>query len=148
MKRVLAAASAGGHWEQLMLLRSAFGQNEVCFVTTDKSMAEFHGITDAVAIIDCNKSKPIHALICLAQAIAVALRERPDVVISTGAAPGLFCALAGRLLGAKVLWIDSLANAEQLSMCGSLSRFISHETLTQWEHLADAHRVTHAGSVL
>ena len=38
----------------------------------------------------------------------------------TGAAPGYFAIRIGKLLGARTLWIDSIANAEELSMGGQL----------------------------
>lgn len=48
----------------------------------------------------------------------IVLLHRPDIVISTGAAPGFFALLFGKLLGARTIWIDSIANAEQLSVSG------------------------------
>ena len=45
----------------------------------------------------------------------VVLRERPDVVVSTGAAPGYFALRFGRLFGARTLWLESIANVEELS---------------------------------
>jgi hypothetical protein len=76
------------------------------------------------------------------------LRERPEVVVSTGSAPGFFCLLAGRLIGARTLWIDSVANAEQLSMSGRLSRAVAHQCWTQWEHLAAPEGPHYHGAVL
>jgi hypothetical protein len=64
------------------------------------------------------------------------LRERPDVVLSTGAAPGFFALLFGRLLGARTIWLDSIANIEELSMSGRMARRHADLWLTQWPHLA------------
>jgi hypothetical protein len=66
----------------------------------------------------------------------VVLRERPDVVLSTGAAPGFFALLFGRLLGARTIWLDSIANIEELSMSGRMARRHADLWLTQWPHLA------------
>lgn len=148
MKRVLAVASGGGHWEQLMMLRSAFAEHEVRFATTERSVADLHDIKTPALLTDCNKDQPLRALLCLIQAVILTLRVRPQVVVSTGAAPGFFCILCGRLIGAKTLWIDSVANAEALSICGKLSTRVAHQTLTQWEHLADVQRLRFVGSVL
>ena len=38
-KRVLAVASAGGHWVQLMRLRPAFGEDDVTYVTVNAACA-------------------------------------------------------------------------------------------------------------
>lgn len=147
-RKVLAVASGGGHWEQLMLLRDTLGNYDVRFATTDPLIAKQRGIADAETLPDCNQNTPLKAIHCAVVAIKIILKHRPDIVLSTGAAPGYFCLLAGRMVGARTLWIDSVANGEQLSMCGKLSKRTAHECLTQWEHLADGDTVKYRGAVL
>ncbi len=146
--RVLAAASGGGHWEQLMLLRPTLAQYDIRFATTEPAVAVQHGIAGAERLPDCNQNMPIRSALCALAALRVVLRHRPRIVISTGAAPGFFCILAGRLIGARTLWIDSVANGEELSMCGKLSKRFAHECWTQWEHLAGPDRPRYHGAVL
>ncbi len=43
-----------------------------------------------------------------AKLVWLLLKERPDIVITTGAAPGYFCLRLGKLLGARTIWIDSI----------------------------------------
>ncbi len=51
-----------------------------------------------------------HAMVATTRLV---LKLRPDVVISTGAAPGLLALAAAKwLTGARTIWIDSLANAD------------------------------------
>jgi len=145
---VLAASSGGGHWEELMLLRSAVDAVEARFATPDPLMAQHSGIANPERLPDCNQKQPLRSLHCFFVAFRIVLRLRPKVVISTGAAPGFFCILAGRLLGAHTLWIDSVANGEELSMCGKLAKVVAHECWTQWEHLSDGTRVQYRGAVL
>ncbi|TRD11674.1 glucuronosyltransferase [Erythrobacter insulae] len=147
-KRVLAAASGGGHWEQLMLLRGTLEKYDVRFATTDTSLAEQHQVKNASILPDCNQDTPFRAALCAMAALWTVARLRPDVVISTGAAPGFFCIVAGRLIGAKTLWIDSVANGEELSMCGRLSKTFAHECLTQWESLCGDPQPSYRGAVL
>lgn len=148
MTKVLAAASAGGHWEQMMLLRPMLEQFDVHFATTHPDLPKRAGIANATILPDCNQNQPLKSLACLAAAARLVLRFRPDVVVSTGAAPGFFCIALARLIGARTLWIDSVANAEQLSMCGKLSRIFSTRCITQWEHLERDGRPGFAGSLL
>lgn len=145
---VLAVASGGGHWEQLMLLRKTLENYDVRFATTDAKIAQQRGIKDAETLPDCNQNTPLKAIVCAFSAVRIVLKHRPRIVLSTGAAPGYFCILAGRLVGAKTLWIDSVANGEELSMCGKLSKRTAHECLTQWEHLSDGATVKFRGAVL
>ena len=131
-----------------MLLREGLEAYDVRFATTDPDIARQRGIANAETLPDCNQNTPIKAAMCALAAVRIVLKHRPDVVISTGAAPGYFCLLAGRLVGSRTLWIDSVANGEELSMCGKLSRRTAHECLTQWEHLADGAQVKYRGAVL
>jgi UDP-N-acetylglucosamine:LPS N-acetylglucosamine transferase len=147
-KRVLAVASGGGHWEQLMLLRPTLEHHDICFATTDVAFARQQGIDDAAILPDCNQHTKLRSLWCAFAALFLVLRLRPEVIISTGAAPGFFCILSGRLLGARTLWIDSIANAEELSMCGKLCQACAHQCLTQWEHLEKGSNPRYFGALL
>ena len=72
-----------------------------------------------------------------------------NVVISTGAAPGCLCCLIGKLFGARVIWIDSLANVERMSLSGRIVARVADLLLVQWEDLAKRYRrARYAGSVL
>lgn len=146
--KVLAVASGGGHWEQLMLLRPTLANYDIRFATTEPAVAVQHGVTGAESLPDCNQNMPLQSALCALVALRIVLKHRPHVILSTGAAPGFFCILAGRLIGARTLWIDSVANGEELSMCGKLSKRFAHECWTQWEHLAAADRPRYHGAVL
>jgi exopolysaccharide biosynthesis glucuronosyltransferase PssD len=76
------------------------------------------------------------------------LLERPDVVISTGAAPGFFAIRLGRLMRARTIWIDSVANIEKMSLSGELVCGKADLVLTQWPHLAREGAPLYKGSVL
>lgn len=131
-----------------MLLRPALEKYDVRFATTEPLLPKQRGIDNAETLPDCNQNMPFRSVLCAFVAAWIVLKIRPDVVISTGAAPGFFCILFGRMIGAKTLWIDSVANGEQLSMCGKLSKKFAHECLTQWEHLAAEPSPRYAGAVL
>jgi UDP-N-acetylglucosamine:LPS N-acetylglucosamine transferase len=78
----------------------------------------------------------------------VVVRERPDVVISTGAAPGYVALRLGRMLGARTVWLDSMANVDELSMSGRLAGPHADLWLTQWPHLTTPNGPRFFGSVL
>lgn len=145
--RVLAVASGGGHWEQMMLLRPALDRFAVTFATTEPGLAEREGLSGVFHLPDTNRNRPLDALRCVAAAMRVVGRVRPQVVVTTGALPGLICLVAGRLRGARTVWIDSVANSEKPSLSGKVARRFVSLWLTQWEHLARAER-EYAGQVL
>jgi len=81
--------------------------------------------------------------------INVILRERPDVVISTGAAAGCIVCFLGKLLGARVVWIDSITNVERISLSGRMVRYIANLFLVQWPKLAEQYNnVEYVGAVI
>ena len=130
------------------MLRETLERFDVRYASTDLSIAERDDAGRVARLPDCNKDRPFRALMCLMSAGWLVMRARAQVVISTGAAPGLFCILWGRLSGARTLWIDSIANADELSLSGRLAKRIAHQCLTQWEHLADEPKVLYRGAVL
>ncbi len=97
---------------------------------------------------DASMSDKIGLLRQMLAIFFVLLRVRPDVVVSTGAAPGFFAILLGRFFGARTIWIDSIANAEELSMSGRKVGRYATLWLTQWSHLARPDGPQHMGGVL
>lgn len=146
--KVMAVASSGGHWIQLMRLRPAFAGCEMIYVTAQPDPPEDLGDAKLYRIGDANRWNKWRLLKLLPQVIRIVIRERPDVVISTGAAPGAFAIWIGKLIGARTLWIDSVANAQTMSMSGKLVKRWATMTLSQWPDVAEAEGVGYQGAVL
>ncbi|WP_428939616.1 UDP-N-acetylglucosamine--LPS N-acetylglucosamine transferase [Fontivita pretiosa] len=149
--RVLAVASGGGHWVQLLRLAPAFVGCDLAFVTvhpTARSQipfanARFHVVNDATRWDKLGLARMMLRL------LRIVLRERPDIVISTGAAPGYFAIMLGKMLcGARTIWVDSIANVECLSLSGQKVGRWADLWLTQWPHLAQPGGPHYAGAVL
>jgi UDP-N-acetylglucosamine:LPS N-acetylglucosamine transferase len=155
--RILAVSSTGGHWVQLMRLRAAWAGCEVTYVTTDpgvrpvlEEMCRKAGEPPPGLriIAEANRWQKRRLLRQLLQLAAIMLSVRPDAVITTGAAPGYFALRLGRLIGARTVWIDSIANAEELSLSGQQAGRHADLWLTQWPHLAREDGPRYLGSVL
>jgi hypothetical protein len=147
-KRILAVASGGGHWQQLMLMRPAFEGHEILYLTTLPGLPEQYGALPAAIVPDANRNEKRATLACAFAMLWQVIRFRPHVVISTGALPGLFALAFGRLLGARTIWVDSVANAEEMALSGRLARRFAQLWLSQWAHVAEATGAEYAGSVL
>lgn len=146
-KKILAVASGGGHWVQLLRLRPAFDGHHVQYVSTNKSyqidvQSPLHIVTDA------NIKIKLKLLVMFIEVALIVAKCRPDIVITTGAAPGFAAIFFGRLFGAKTVWVDSIANSEELSISGKHARRWSTVWLTQWEHLSGEAGPTYWGAVL
>jgi UDP-N-acetylglucosamine:LPS N-acetylglucosamine transferase len=146
--KALAVASSGGHWTQLLRIMPALESCEVVFVTvlqsyrTEVPRNRFYCVTDA------NRWNKLRLIMLAFQIARILVKERPDVIVSTGAAPGFFAVWFGRLFGAKTIWLDSVTNIERLSMSGTLAGLHADLWLTQWPHLAQPDGPHYAGAVL
>lgn len=147
-RRVLAIASSGGHWQQLMLMRPGFADHQVSYLTTLPGLAQQFGAAPARVVPDCNRNEPIQALRCLFWLIVYLLRIRPHVIITTGALPGLLALMLGKLIGSRTIWVDSVANAETLSASGQTARRFADLWLSQWPDVARETGAEYAGSIL
>jgi UDP-N-acetylglucosamine:LPS N-acetylglucosamine transferase len=147
-KRILAVASGGGHWIELLRLRPAFDGHVVEYVTVradyrdDVCDSRFHLVNDATGW------NFFGSLVLLLRIGLLMIRVQPDIVISTGAAPGYFALRWGRLLGARTIWVDSLANVDELSRAGRMAGPHADLWLTQWPELAADSGPEFVGQVL
>ncbi|UCD75127.1 MAG: hypothetical protein JSV91_15250 [Phycisphaerales bacterium] len=146
--KILAVASGGGHWVELLRVMRGIEDADVVYVTVQRDYRHevegrrFHLINDAT------RWNKVAAALMAFRVLLIFLWERPDVVITTGAAPGYFALRFGRWLGARTVWIDSIANAEELSLSGQMAGRYADLWLTQWSHLAREGGPEYAGAVL
>ena len=146
--RLLAVASGGGHWVQLLRLRPAFSDHQVTYVTVNKSYRADIGPAEFCVVNDATRRNLFGlALLCI-RLLWQFIRVRPDVVVTTGAAPGYFAVRLGKLFGARTIWIDSIANVNELSLSGQRAEQHVNLCLTQWSHLSRVDGPQYAGAVL
>lgn len=146
--KLLAVSSGGGHWVQLLRIKSAFENCEVTFVTVHASYRVQVPDHKFYVVSDANRWN-LPGLVKAACRLAWILwNERPDIVVSTGAAPGYLALRFGRMLGARTVWLDSIANVEKLSLSGLRIGHCADLWLTQWPHLARPDGPHYAGTVL
>lgn len=145
-KKILAIASVGGHWIQLLRLKLLFDKYNTVYVST---RADFVTMVDGkyYSVPDFNRSNMTGLFTAAQKLIGIYLKEKPDVVISTGAAPGLVGLIIAKCLGIRTVWIDSIANVEELSLSGRIASKFCSRVYTQWPNLAKG-KIVHAGNVL
>jgi UDP-N-acetylglucosamine:LPS N-acetylglucosamine transferase len=129
-------------------LRPLLDKFEVIYVSVDRSYGHDVDGRPMHVVRDASRWNKIGLVVQALQVLWILLRHRPDVVISTGAAPGFFGLLFGKVLGSRTVWIDSLANVATVSLSGRLVRRHADLWLTQWPHLARPEGPQYAGAVL
>jgi len=150
-KRVMMVASGGGHWVELMRLMPAVEDCSLAFVTVQHSYRyqtqQFAGSRYYV-VHDVTRWNKVRWIQTVFQLLLILLRERPDVIISTGALPGFFALRLGGILGARTVWVDSIANVDELSKSGQMIGPHASLWLTQWAHLGKDGGPEFRGAVL
>jgi UDP-N-acetylglucosamine:LPS N-acetylglucosamine transferase len=149
--RICLAASAGGHLTQLLKLSKSWRDYDFFYVTTSAVVKEKleQNSSRIYSVGECNREHLLRVLLVLVRCIKIALRERPDVVISSGAAAGCIMCFLGKLLGAEIVWVDSITNVERISLSGRMVRYIANLFLVQWPELAEQYvDVEYAGEVI
>jgi UDP-N-acetylglucosamine:LPS N-acetylglucosamine transferase len=148
--RVCLAASAGGHASELMKLQDCWAGRDCFFITTSHVLERQLGKFGRVYVVaESNRRQPLRIFRTLAGTLRIMIAERPDAVITTGAAVGCIAAILGKLSGARVAWVDSIANAERLSLSGRLIKPFADLVLTQWPEIAKQNRsVEYVGHIL
>lgn len=146
--RVLAVSSGGGHWVQMMRLRSAFAGADVHYATVDASAASAVAPAPLHVYADANKDTKFGLMKAALQLAVIVVKLRPDVVVSTGAAGGFLAIAIARLFGARTMFIDSIANVGGLSLSARLAQKVAHRVLTQWPDVARRSGSEFCGAVL
>jgi len=146
--KLLAVSSGGGHWVELLRLREGFVDCDVTYVSVHPAYRNDVGDAPFLTVNDATRWDKFGLLLLALRIFWIMVRVRPDAVVSTGAAPGFFALRLARLFGAKTLWVDSLANIDEVSLSGA--RIAPHVdlALTQWKHLVSTPGFSYGGSIL
>jgi UDP-N-acetylglucosamine:LPS N-acetylglucosamine transferase len=152
---VLLVCSTGGHLLQLVALRDAWEGFSRVWVTFDKSDARslLAGERVTFARGPTNRNFGLLAVRNLIRNSVLALRlvraVRPRVVLTTGAGVDVPFAWVGRLLGARVVYIESLTRIDHPSLSCRLIAPVATRIYAQWPELTRAvPRARYLGSVV
>lgn len=148
--KICLAASAGGHLSQLLKVSRCTRGHDVSIITTSEAVRANLAKIGRVHIVgECNRQHLLRVLCVLFRCVGIVLQERPHVIISTGAAPACICCFLAKLLGAKVVWVDSITNVDRISLSGRMVRPIADLFLVQWPELAEKYRgVEYVGAII
>jgi len=147
-KKILAIASGGGHWIQLNRLSTAFDGVETIFVGVDEIYRSEVTLNRFYSIMNVSRLHKWSIIFTIAKLFFIICKEKPCVIVTTGSAPGMLALMIGKLFGTKTIWIDSIANVEEMSLSGMKARKYADLWLTQWPHLERPDGPKYFGSVL
>lgn len=119
-----------------MALRPFWGAHDRFWVTFDKEDANSKLADERVypCHYPTNRNLP-NLLRNAALAWRVLRRERPDVIVTTGAAVAIPFFAVGRLLGARTVYIEVIDRVDASTLSGRICRPMSDLFVVQWPEM-------------
>ena len=145
--RICLAASGGGHIRQVLDLEYFWADHHSFFVTEDtalgRSIAQTHEtyFLPHVALGQAKSGQTWQMLrgasSSFRKSLKILLETRPDIIVTTGAGSMAFLVGWGRMLGAKVILIDSFARFDAPSKFARLIGPLAHLRIAQAQGVAE-----------
>ena len=138
MKKICFAASTGGHFEQLMMLKPLMKKYDSFIVTekTNYSVSNLEFNTYYLHQVNRREKSFIFRMIGnYFKTLRILISERPDVVISTGALATIPMCLFGKIFGKKIVFIESFAKVNSQTLTGKLVYKFADRFYVQWEEM-------------
>lgn len=149
-KQVLLVCSPGGHLQQMLALEPAWRDAERAWVTLPGADVDFLLSEESVTLGHGPTNRSFGNLLRnLPLAWRVLRRFRPEAILSTGAGLAVPFFLVGRLLGIKLVYVESVTRTETISLTGRLVYRLADRFFVQWPEVARRFpRAEYAGAVL
>jgi len=132
--KICIVSSAGGHLTEVRMLRGVYERHEHFYVLNERIPlpADMAGRT----IFIRHSERDWLTLVNVFEAVAILRRERPDVLLSTGAGPVVPFALVAKLFRIPVVFIETMTRIQEPSLTGKLMYRLADRFFYQWPTLA------------
>ncbi len=139
--KICMACSSGGHLMHLYMLQPFWQDKERFWVTFDKEDA--NSLLEGEKIYHCYSptNRSIKAfLVNTVLAVKVLRKERPDLIISTGAAVAVPFFYVGKLLGCKLIYIEVFDRISKPTLTGRMIYPIADRVIVQWDEMKKVYK--------
>ena len=147
--KVCLVGSSGGHLTHLYMLKPFWQDKERFWVTFDKEDAR--GLLKGETMYPCYypSNRSIKALIInTVRAFKILRKERPDLIISSGAAVAVPFFYVGKLYGAKLIYIEVFDRIDSSTVTGKLVYPITDSFIVEWEEMKKVYpKAVNLGSI-
>ena len=135
MKKICFISSSGGHLEQLQMLQPIMKTDS--FIITEKiDSIDMKGNNYYLQQINRREILVIIKIILNAfKSLMIFVKEKPDIVICTGALSTIPFCIISKIFNAKLIYIESYAKVETGSLTGKLMYRIADKFYVQWREM-------------
>lgn len=135
--KIAWVASSGGHILEISQLEEIEKKYDGFLVTEASEFQEFY-LDKNYYVNQMNRKNMISwffFFLSIFKALWILIKEKPSHIVSTGAMATVPFLLWGKLLGCKIIYIESFARIEDSSMTGRIVYPIADLFIVQWEEM-------------
>lgn len=130
--KVCLVSSSGGHWEQLQKLQPLIDKYDGFYVTEKTSFSK--GSSYLMMQTDLkDKLMPAKMLVNGLRALFIWLKEKPDIVVTTGTMVAYPFYLLAIIFRKKFVFIETFGRSKEPTVAGKLMQKHSDLFFVQWE---------------
>jgi beta-1,4-N-acetylglucosaminyltransferase len=134
--KILLICTSGGHFSTMQNLRRFWTSHDRIWVTDKQSDTLVLDQEEKVHWLPYQAPRDIFAFLKgIYPAVKIILKEKPDLVISTGASIAVNFGLASKILGYEFTYIESISRSQSLSLSGRILYLFSDRFYVQWPSL-------------
>lgn len=130
--KICYVCSAGGHFTEALRIFKRLDYDGF-FITFESE--NLKGRKEKIYNIMDFKRNPLKFIFSLFQTTRILLKERPDVILSTGAGLAVPCCLLGKVAGCKVIHLEIGCNVSKPSLSGRMIYPIADLFIVEWKKL-------------
>ena len=137
--KICFAASSGGHFEQLMMLKKLM-QNYDAVIVTEKTDYTVTTGQKTYFLKQVNRKERSFLFRMIANSFSslkILIKEKPDVIICTGVLAMIPLCLLAKLAGKKLIYIESFAKINSPTETGKLLYKFADRFYVQWESMLE-----------
>lgn len=135
-KKICFAASSGGHYEQLMMLKPLMDKYD-SFILTEKTLYDSAEKNEKTYYLKQVNRREFLFIIRMLENLFLSLgifaKEKPDIVICTGVLAMIPMCIIAKLCGKKLIYIESFAKVTSATETGKLMYYVADQFYVQWE---------------
>ena len=138
MKKICFIASTGGHFEQLMMLKPLMDKYKSFIVTEKTSYSVINDNRRVYYLKQVNRHEKTFIFKMILNnftSIKIFLKEKPDIIISTGALATIPMCMLAKVMKKKIIFIESFAKVTSPTLTGKLVYKFADQFYVQWESM-------------
>lgn len=142
-KKVIFISSTGGHLNELLQLKPLITKYDSYLITEKtKSNKNLKDKYNNVSYLVYGTKKNLFTYFFIfsfniIKSFILYLKIRPDVIVTTGTHTAVPMCYIGRILGSKVIFIETFANSTTKTVAGKLVYPIANTFVVQWESMLE-----------